>query len=167
MNPHPTPGRHRLAAPRGAAIVGALIAALVVALALALAPSATAQATTTQTTLRVEGMTCTGCEATVGSVLTGLDGVSDARPDRSTRTVAVTYDPARVTPEQMIQAINTNTYYQASAADGSTPAPRPTPVQNGATIAVWVVGALAVLVAGVLLLRHLRGRRPAAPGSEH
>lgn len=162
MNPHPTPGRHRLAAPRGGTVFGVVVAALV-ALVLALAPSAAAA--DTQTTLRVEGMTCTGCEATVGSVLTGLDGVSDARPDRSTQTVAVTYDPARVTPEQMIQAINTNTYYQASAADGSAPVGA-TPAQNGATIAVWVVGALAVLAAGVLLLRHTRGRRPAKPSPE-
>ncbi len=143
-----------------------MVVAVVVALALVLAPSAAAQATT-QTTLRVQGMTCSGCEATVGSVLTGLDGVSDARPDRSTETVAITYDPARVTPEQMIQAINTNTYYQASAADGSALAPGAAPAQTNATIAFWVVGALAVLVAGVLLLRHARGRRPAAPGPEH
>lgn len=48
------------------------------------------------------------------SVLQSLEGVLSAKADRRSRTAVVTFDPARVTPEQMVQTINTKTFYRAS-----------------------------------------------------
>lgn len=67
-----------------------------------------------QVTLTVERMACPVCERTVASVLEGLAGVISAKADRRSRTAVVTFDPARVTPEQMVQTINTKTFYRAS-----------------------------------------------------
>lgn len=136
----------------------ALAIATLTTVALPHAPPAAAQATA-ETTLRVEGMYCTGCEATVRSVLAGLDGVSRAQADTDTQTATVTYDPARVTPQQMVQAINTNTYYQASVFDGaSPPGPAPTAPQNDGSIGVWaIVAALAaVLATSVFLVKQAK-----------
>lgn len=146
-----------------------LTIATLTTVALASAPPAAAQATT-QTTLRVEGMYCTGCEETVRSVLAGLDGVSRAQADIDTQTATVTYDPARVTPQQMVQAINTNTYYQASVFDGASPAgPAPMPPQNDGSIGVWaVVATLAVVLAtSVFLVKQARRGRSATSGAPH
>jgi copper chaperone CopZ len=153
---------NRLAAAlaRIACLVALSIAALVT-VTLAASPPAAAQ-DTTETTLRVEGMYCSGCEATVRSVLTGLDGVTHAEADNTTETATVTYDPTRVSPQQMVQAINTNTYYQASVSDGASPArPSSAPPQNGGSIAIWAaVAALAAALATsvVFVRRATRGR---------
>jgi copper chaperone CopZ len=103
-------------------------------------------------------MYCSGCEATVRSVLTGLDGVTHAEADNTTETATVTYDPTRVSPQQMVQAINTNTYYQASLFDGPVPTASS---QNEASSALWAVVATlaAALAASVLLLRRAKRAR--------
>lgn len=44
-------------------------------------------------TLRVEGMTCTGCEQRVSKVLRRLDGVREATADHRTGQVRVRFDP--------------------------------------------------------------------------
>lgn len=74
---------------------------------------ALADAHTETVTLRVDGMVCPLCEKTVESVLKSLGGVVAASADRGTRSAIAEYDPARVTPEQMVQAINSQTYYRA------------------------------------------------------
>lgn len=61
-------------------------------------------------TLSVEGMTCGGCVLGVRKVLTKLDGVSTAEVSYEDQRAVVTYDPAKVTVEQMIAAINTLGY---------------------------------------------------------
>lgn len=61
-------------------------------------------------TLRVEGMTCGGCVLGVRKVLTKLDGVSKAEVSYEDQRAVVTYDPAKVTVEQMIAAIKTLGY---------------------------------------------------------
>lgn len=157
------PQQRCIAALARTARLSALTIAAVVAVALTASPPATAQ-DTTDTTLRVEGMYCSGCEATVQSVLTGLDGVTRAQADNTTQTATVTYDPSRVTPQEMVQAINTNTYYLASASDGSSPVrPSSAPPQNGGSLAIWAAAAAlaAALAISISFVRQPKRGRPA------
>jgi mercuric ion binding protein len=165
VNPTPAAAHYRPSSilTRIARLVAVTIATL---MTVAAAPSAAAEATTDTTTLRVEGMYCSGCEATVRSVLTGLDGVSEAQADNDTQTATVTYDPARVTPRQMVQAINNSTYYQASLSDGSSPAaPSAAPPHNGGSIAIWatVAALAAALATSVVFVRRVKHGRSTEP----
>ncbi|MEP6944118.1 MAG: heavy-metal-associated domain-containing protein [Betaproteobacteria bacterium] len=45
--------------------------------------------------LKVGGMTCGGCVASVTRVLKAVDGVADARVDLKTASAEVDFDPAR------------------------------------------------------------------------
>jgi periplasmic mercuric ion binding protein len=60
--------------------------------------------------LKIEGMTCGGCVFGVKKVLTRLNGVSKAVVSYETRSAVVTFDPAKVTVEQMVGAIKTLGY---------------------------------------------------------
>ncbi len=55
--------------------------------------------------LDVEGMYCGGCAISTRAALTRLSGVRRADVSMDTRKARVTYEPARVTVEQMISAI--------------------------------------------------------------
>lgn len=55
--------------------------------------------------LSVKGMYCSGCVSSVGGALKNLDGVVDAQVDLQTGEATVTYDPAKVTPEAGIKAV--------------------------------------------------------------
>ena len=61
-------------------------------------------------TFHVDGMTCGGCVIGVRKVLTRLDGVERAEVSYEGQRAVVTYDPAKVTIEQMIAAIGTLGY---------------------------------------------------------
>ncbi len=61
-------------------------------------------------TLTVKGMTCGGCELGTRKVLTRLPGVTKADVSYEKGTAVVTYDPAKVTVDQMIATINTLGY---------------------------------------------------------
>lgn len=67
-------------------------------------------------TLQVEGMTCGACATSVKIVLEKLDGVSDAKVSLKDKQAVVTYDPAKVTPEKMVEAVNANLPYKAKVA---------------------------------------------------
>jgi Cu+-exporting ATPase len=60
--------------------------------------------------LTVKGMVCGQCERPVKRALKRLDGVTGVKlkRDRAKREgdVVVTYDPSKVTPEQVIDAVN-------------------------------------------------------------
>ena len=75
------------------------------------------------------------------NVLGSLDGVVDARADFVEGTAVVTYDPGRVAPEQMVEAINTQTFFRASLPDveGATVGLKPLP---------FVAGGVLILLAG-------------------
>lgn len=67
--------------------------------------------TTSRTlTLAVKGMTCGGCVLGTRKVLTRLPGVAKADVSYEKGTAVVTYDPAKVTVEQMVAAIKTLGY---------------------------------------------------------
>lgn len=129
-------------------------------------PAGTALASSTEeATLRVHGMVCSGCEATVEAVLTGLDGVHTVRADRTTETAAVVYDPSVVEPAAMAQAVNDNTYYEASVEDASA-APAPADPElarassggdpGGSGLSAVAAGAFALVAlgAGAVALRR-------------
>ncbi len=54
--------------------------------------------------LDVEGMTCAACNVTVQKALSYLDGVRDARVTFEPPQAFVTFDPSKVSIEQMIEA---------------------------------------------------------------
>ena len=49
-----------------------------------------------KTEFKVRGMTCGGCERSVQNALTKHPGVESARADRTSETVSVEFDPARI-----------------------------------------------------------------------
>ncbi len=60
--------------------------------------------------LPVEGMTCAACQATVQKALQRQPGVLDASVNLMMKSAAVTYDPARVQPEALVEAIRETGY---------------------------------------------------------
>lgn len=64
-------------------------------------------------TFAIEGMRCLGCEAKITADLEELPGVSLAQVDWQTRTATVRYDASRVTPEEMVRAIEQAGKFQA------------------------------------------------------
>lgn len=63
------------------------------------------EADTTVSTFKVEGMTCGGCEAGVKAKVKKLAGVDSVEASYQEGTARVVYDPAKVTPQQIIAAI--------------------------------------------------------------
>jgi copper chaperone CopZ len=55
---------------------------------------------------KVTGMTCSGCERTVSKVITNIDGVVSAKADANAASVAVEFDPAKVTVEKIKEAVD-------------------------------------------------------------
>lgn len=85
-------------------------AAPVTAAARSLLPLAVNAAEEKTVRLTVEGMTCGGCTISTKKVLTRLTGVAKAEVSYEKKEAIVTYDPAKVTVEQMIAAIKTLGY---------------------------------------------------------
>ena len=85
--------------------------------------SASAPSTTTPSrglasvTIPVEGMTCFTCEMTVESSLKKLPGVQSADAKVNEAAAYVSYDPAKVSLDELIAAIN-KTGYKATRAPG-------------------------------------------------
>ena len=59
-----------------------------------------------QISMPVLGMTCANCVATVERNTKKVEGVSDAVVNFSTEKVTVTYDPARATPQDIVNRIS-------------------------------------------------------------
>lgn len=109
-----------------------LVVGLVATLALIASPwiiRETASATATDTpalneravekvVLEVEGMTCASCNITVSKALTNLNGVEEAQVTFEPPQAIVTYHPARVSIEQMMEA-TTNVGYPSKRKAGS------------------------------------------------
>jgi copper ion binding protein len=62
-------------------------------------------ANTIKETYNVEGMTCSGCERTVQKVVGNVEGVSSSKADLASNTVTVEFDPSKVTPEKLKEAV--------------------------------------------------------------
>ena len=65
-------------------------------------------------TLKVEGMTCGGCVASVTRVLKATPGVGDAVVRLDVRSAAVTFDPARTSVPALKSAIEDAGYAVAT-----------------------------------------------------
>lgn len=61
-------------------------------------------------TLNVQGMTCGHCKMSVENALNELDGVSTAKVDLDAGKVEVNYDEAKVSLENMQEAIEDQGY---------------------------------------------------------
>jgi Cu+-exporting ATPase len=68
------------------------------------------QPTLEQTTLALEGMTCASCAARIERTLNKVDGV-EATVNFATETAAVSFDPARVAPDQLTAAVERIGYH--------------------------------------------------------
>jgi copper chaperone len=56
-------------------------------------------------TLKVTGMTCGGCENAVKRGLARLEGVGDVAASHAESKVVVTFDPSRVSPDEITARI--------------------------------------------------------------
>ena len=72
--------------------------------------NAEARDTSRQVILHVEGMTCGGCTLATRKMLRRLDGVEKAVVTYEPPRAVVTFDPRKVSVEQMIAAIKTLGY---------------------------------------------------------
>lgn len=64
-------------------------------------------------TMKITGMTCSGCEAAVKIAARRIDGVKDARASYAKGTAEITYDPAKTTPDAIAKVIAQKTGYKA------------------------------------------------------
>jgi P-type Cu+ transporter len=109
----------------------------------------------------VTGMTCAACQARVQRALSAEPGVIDASVNLVTRSAAVRYDPATVTPQNLIEAV------RATGYDAELPAVEESPLSADsareeaevrearslalkATVSV-LAGALAMLLSMLLM----------------
>lgn len=65
-------------------------------------------------TLRISGMTCGGCTATVGKVLRAVNGVQQAQADLAAATATITYDETQTDAAALIAAVE-NAGFDAEA----------------------------------------------------
>ncbi|MBI4463009.1 MAG: heavy-metal-associated domain-containing protein [Acidobacteria bacterium] len=63
--------------------------------------------------LKVSGMSCEACAVSVHAALGKLPGVAEAHVDFAGGAAEVRYDPTRVNPEQLVEAVN-STGFKAS-----------------------------------------------------
>lgn len=65
--------------------------------------------------LQVEGMSCTGCEQRIGTVLRRVEGVRDVTADHVTGRVEVRVGPEVTDSGQLVERIETAGYRVAKA----------------------------------------------------
>ncbi len=59
----------------------------------------------TSAILKVEGMSCGGCERSVEFALSSLPGVSHVTADREAKTVAIAFDPSATGESELRTAV--------------------------------------------------------------
>tara|TARA_R110001592_G_scaffold15702_2_gene67995 strand:- start:858 stop:1199 length:342 start_codon:yes stop_codon:yes gene_type:complete len=57
-------------------------------------------------TIPIEGMSCVSCVANVRKTLSNMDGVSEIKVSLQDKNATVTFNPEKVTTEQLRKAIN-------------------------------------------------------------
>ena len=70
--------------------------------------------------LPIEGMTCASCATRIEKRLNKLEGV-EATVNYATENAAVTFDPARVAPEDLVAAVEAAGYHAKLAPQGVAP----------------------------------------------
>lgn len=96
-----------------AAVALGTVAVVATSLAASHARAEGAVAGTAAVALHVEGMTCPSCKVAVRTAITRLAGVKDAKVDVAQKSATVEYDPSKVSPQQIVDAVN-RLGYQAS-----------------------------------------------------
>lgn len=74
-------------------------------------------------TLRIKGMTCTGCEHGVNAALISSEGVLEASSSYKNGTAFVQFDPSKVSVDQLAVAIEKATGYQVTEKHSENPKP--------------------------------------------
>ena len=64
-------------------------------------------------TLKVSGMTCTGCEAAVRMAARSVDGVTDVKASYAKGNAEVTFDPSKTSPSAIAKAITEKSGFKA------------------------------------------------------
>jgi P-type Cu+ transporter len=115
---------------------------------------------TSDLTIPVQGMTCAACSARIQRVLEREPGVSDASVNLLTASATVAYDPTRVTPERLVEAIR-GTGYGAELPSVDRPAEEPFEAQEAghdrvirelrAKLILSLVSAVLVMVFSMFL----------------
>jgi len=83
-------------------------------------PSPEALAAATQRAdLSIEGMTCASCSVTVRTAVNKLEGIGTIEVDVDGGSAAVTYDPAKTSPEAIATAITGAGYTTTVSTKGS------------------------------------------------
>lgn len=106
-------------------LLGVVVVASVPAFACPMADAAAYQSASGQVeaaagakaALAIEGMHCGSCSAKITAKLTALPGVVAAAVDHQTGAAQVAYDPAKVKPEQLVEAVRA-AGYKASLKQG-------------------------------------------------
>ena len=73
-------------------------------------------AATKMCTVKITGMTCSGCEAAVKIAAKQIDGVIAASASYAKGTAEVTYDSSKTSPEAIAKAIAVKTGYKTTVA---------------------------------------------------
>jgi len=98
-------------------VIGMLISPNVIG-AFASKSATTQPVTTKRVVLNIEGMTCAACSVTVSKSLKRVDGVQEANVTLTPPEAVVTFDPAKVKVEQLIEATK-NVGYPTSVKGGN------------------------------------------------
>lgn len=81
--------------------------------------SAATAARAAVTTFHIDGMTCGSCATAVRHVLETVNGVKDAHVSFEEKKAVVTYDPAKVTAEEIARTVSEKLpTYKATVAKG-------------------------------------------------
>lgn len=84
------------------------------------------------------------------NVLKSLDGVVDAKADYVKGLVTVSYDPAQVTPDQMVETINTKTFFRANLR---RPERLTANMSNLLNFLPFIIGGVLMLLVGIMVGR--------------
>ncbi|QLC49151.1 heavy-metal-associated domain-containing protein [Methanolobus zinderi] len=64
----------------------------------------------TEDTIRIEGMACGHCQATVDKAIKSVNGVQDVNVDLENKQATVTYDPATASLDEIKSAVSNAGY---------------------------------------------------------
>lgn len=82
-----------------------LVSLLVVAPAVASADPPKQVAASTTASIQIEGMDCAACTVAIRVALKKLSGVKEAKVIFDEKRATVDYDPAKITPQQLVDAV--------------------------------------------------------------
>ena len=64
--------------------------------------------------LKIAGMTCAHCGNTVANAIKSLDAIQNLKVDYKTGRASVVFDDAKVSAENIVEAVNETEIYSAS-----------------------------------------------------